>query len=154
ERNKVQDLFRNRVDAGGWDLVAERRALPRIRIGGRVVDRHAEAAKVAVAHRRRRHGFDAEAAGALARPFPGAEEEELVTLDRPAERATVNVGNALVQLRGSVEEVFGVEVLVVMESESRTVKLVGAGLGLDGDRRAASHPLFRVVAVGGDAHLL
>ena len=39
-----------------------------------------------------------------------------------------------------------------MEFERAAVDLVGAGLGNDGDRRSARHPLLGVRGRGGDVH--
>ena len=82
------------------------------------------------------------------------EEEQFILQNRAAESTTVLVLDVLVPCREDFE--IGLEIVARLEELTRielvaaTVELVGAGLDLHIDGRAASHALLGVERVGDD----
>ena len=75
----------------------------------------------------------------LALPFPGDEPERFILYNRAANRAAVLIiRKRVLRLIGSVEEVARAQRVIAEVLEGAAVKLVGAGLGDDVDRRAGA----------------
>ena len=100
-----------------------------------------------------RHGERVRRALPFADAFPAKKEEECVSLDGSAEGHAIDVIDG-VRLGAGVEEILGLQNGVVVKLPGRTVKIVGAGLGDDRNRRAARHALLGVEVVGRDVYRL
>ena len=125
--------------------------------GGRVIDASAGQAGLQIGGRRSicaeiacadigcRDRVVANCALSLAGGVPAAEEEQLVLDDRSAEGYAVVVVNAERFIHPRLlEEVSGLEVLVIVEFERTSMEVVRTRLGDDRDRRAAGHALLGV----------
>ena len=92
----------------------------------------------------------------VALPVVAAEEEQLVLLDRPAQRAAelIEVVRALARAAALVGEGVGVQALVAVELESRAVEGIGSRFGHHVDGPAARAANLRGVTHGGHLKLL
>ena len=158
-RVRVQDLERDRAEEGRRDAVAGERQ-PARAVGAareRVVELEVgvgrgDLREVARAHLRGRDGVDVLVAAGVVVPLEGAEEEELVLLDRAAEGAAVDVARerGALQAEGVVVVAVRVQLVLVSEEVRRAVELVRAGLGDDRDGHAGGHALVGVEVVRRD----
>ncbi len=149
-RVKGDVIQRDRVEPARRDEVAGERGA---RGGGRIVNRHRELGEVAGAHLHRRHGRHEGEALRQLEALVVAEEERLVLLQRTADAAAELI---LIERRlrpGGREEVAGVEPIVPVELETRSVEVVRPGLGDDVDDATRGAADFGGVHVGLDFHL-
>ena len=117
-----------------------------------IVDLRRRRAEVAGPVRRRRNHRARRPAGVVADVLVVAEEEQLVALDRPAER---EAALQVVARRRRVREVARrVRLLVVAEHEHAALQRVGARLERDVGDRAAGAAELRVVGAGADVDRL
>ena len=149
-----QNRFRDRADAiGRDDVVRERRAPGTVGAAGRwIVDLRRGRREVAVPERRRRDDRSRRPAGMVRDVAVVAEEEQLVALNRAAER---EAGLEVVGRRVRVREVAGrVRLLVVAEGERASLDIVRAGPQRHVRDRAAGAAELRVVHARRDVHRL
>ena len=153
-RQVRENRLRDRADAiGRDDVVRKRRAAGAVGVARqRIVDLRRRRAEVAEAIRRRRNDGARRPAGVVADVLVVAEEEQLVVLDRPAEREPAL---QVVAGRRGVREVAGrVRLLVVAEREDAALQRVRAGLERHVGDGAAGAAELRVVRARADVHRL
>src|SRR5262249_49974409 len=145
------DIWEGRVEAGlGDDVVREWRTRRGIGLRRRVRIENSEVlcplAEITSPEVGRRHAVVARITGALRSPFIVEKVEQLVALDGATDVTAENIEDVQRLHKSGRAEILvsALQMLIGIEPPAGAMQLVCAGLGLQSDCSAASHPLIRI----------